>query len=300
MNGFKGRVAVITGAASGFGKAFAEMGAALGMRLVLADIQADVLDATVAELRGRGATVIGLRTDVSQAEQVQALADAAIAEFGAVHLLFNNAGVLAGGLVWENSEQDWDWLLGVNVRSVIHGVRIFTPLMLAAAKEDPHYQGHIVNTASMAGLLNAPTLGAYSLTKQAVVSLSETLFHDLALVSEQVHCSVLCPYFVPTAISQSARNRPGELANASGPTRSQALALAQNQKATGAAKVSAEQIAELTFDAIRQQRFYIYSHPHAMDSVRERFEAIVEQRNPADPYADHPHLRMQLVQALRS
>ncbi|MCY1282859.1 SDR family mycofactocin-dependent oxidoreductase [compost metagenome] len=299
MKDFSGRVAVITGAASGFGKAFAKRGAALGMKLVLADIQAEALDATVAELRASGAAVIGVRTDVSQAEQIQALADAAIAEFGTVHLLFNNAGVLAGGLVWENSEKDWDWVLGVNVRSVIHGVRIFTPLMLAAAAADPDYQGHIVNTASMAGLLNAPTLGAYSLSKQAVVSLSESLYHDLALVSAQVHCSVLCPYFVPTGISQSARNRPQELANAVGLTRSQAIALAQNQKATGSAKVSAEQIAELTFAAIRQGSFYIYSHPHAMGSVRERFEAIVEQRNPPDPYAERPELHEQLVAALR-
>ncbi|UVE19583.1 SDR family oxidoreductase [Pseudomonas sp. LS44] len=299
MNDFNGRVAVITGAASGFGKAFAEMAAGLGMKLVLADIQAEALDATVAELRARGAAVIGLRTDVSQSEQIQALADAAIAEFGAVHLLFNNAGVLAGGLVWENSEKDWDWVLGVNVRSVIHGVRIFTPLMLAAAAADPGYEGHIINTASMSGLLNAPTMGAYNLSKQAVVSLSETLYHDLALVSEQVHCSVLCPYFVPTGISQSARNRPGELANATGLTRSQAIALAQNQKATGSAKVSAEQIAQLTFEAIHQGGFYIYSHPHAMGSVRERFEAIVEQRNPPDPYSERPELREQLVEALR-
>ncbi|MDH4612341.1 SDR family oxidoreductase [Pseudomonas sp. BN102] len=299
MKDFQNRVAVITGAASGFGKAFAERGAALGMKLVLADIQAEALEAAVADLRARGAAVIGLRTDVSQAGQVQALANAALAEFGAVHLLFNNAGVLAGGLVWENSEKDWDWVLGVNVRSVVHGVRIFTPIMLEAASADPDYEGHIINTASMAGLLNAPTLGAYNLSKHAVVSVSETLYHDLALVSEQVHCSVLCPYFVPTGISQSARNRPGELANSSVPTRSQTMALAQNQKATGSARISAEQIAELTFEAIRQWRFYIYSHPQAMGSVRERFEAMVEQRNPPDPYADYPELRAGLVAALR-
>ncbi len=299
MKHLQDRVAVITGAASGFGKAFAEKAAELGMRLVLADIQADALEAVVNELRARGAQVIGLRTDVSQAEQVQALADAAMAEFGAVHLLFNNAGVLVGGLIWENSEKDWDWVLGVNVRSVIHGVRIFTPIMLEAASADPDYEGHIVNTASMAGLLNAPTLGVYNLSKHAVMSLSETLYHDLALVSEQVHCSVLCPYFVPTAISQSARNRPDELANLVAPTRSQAMALVQNQKATGTARISAQQIADLTFEAISQRRFHIYSHPQAMGSVRERFEAMVEQRNPPDPYADHPELRARLVTAIR-
>lgn len=299
MKDFADRVAVITGAASGLGKALAEHAAGLGMKLVLADIQADALAATVTELHDRGVSVIGLCTDVSQSEQVQALADTAMATFGTVHLLFNNAGVLAGGLVWENSEKDWEWLLGVNVRSVVHGVRIFTPLMLAATT-DPDYQGHIVNTASMSGLINAPTLGAYNLTKQAVVSLSETLYHDLALVSAQVHCSVLCPYFVPTGISQSGRHRPGELANSVALTRSQTVALSQNKKATGAGKISAEQIARLTFDAIRQRSFYIYSHPRAMDSVRERFEAIVDQRNPPDPYAGRPELRAQLIEALRN
>lgn len=300
MNHFSGRVAVITGAASGLGMAFAELAAAQGMKLVLADIQAEALESLVTTLRSRGVAVLGQTTDVSRSEQVQALADAATAAFGTPHLLFNNAGVLSGGLVWENSEKDWDWILGVNVRSVIHGVRIFTPLMLAAAAADPTYQGHIVNTASMAGLLNAPTLGAYNLTKHAVVSLSETLYQDLALVTEQVHCSVLCPYFVPTGISQSARHRPIELVNKTAPTRSQALALAQNQKATGSAKVSAEDIARLTFEAIHQRGFYIYSHPHAMEAVRARHEAIIRQENPPDPYANKPDLRLQLVSALHS
>lgn len=298
MKDFRNRVAVITGAASGFGKAFAEKAAELGMKLVLADLQAAALEATVVELRGRGARVIGLCGDVAQAEHIQALADAAMREFGAVHLVFNNAGVLAGGLVWENSERDWDWVLGVNVRSVIHGVRIFTPLMLAAAAKDPSYEGHIVNTGSMAGLLNAPAQGVYNLSKQAVVSLSETLHQDLALVSEQVHCSVLCPYYVPTGISQSARHRPGELTNSAAPTRSQLAAQSQNQKATGSGRISAQQIAQLTFEAIAQRRFYIYSHPQAMDAVRERFEALIEQRNPPDPYADHPQLRAKLIEAL--
>lgn len=300
MRNYKGRVAVITGAASGFGRAFAEKGAALGMKLVLADIQGEALEAIVSDLRARGTSVIGLRTNVSQSDQVQALADAALAEYGTVNLLFNNAGVLSGGLVWENSEKDWDWMMGVNVRSVIHGVRIFTPLMLAAAARDTGYEGHIINTASMAGLYNAPTLGAYSLTKQAVVSLSETLYHDLSLVSEQVRCSVLCPFFVPTGISQSVQHRPNELANASAPTRSQAMVQAQTQKATDAGKVSAEQIAEMTFEAISHGQFYIYSHPQAIHSVRERFNAIVEQRNPPDPYSGKPELRAQVIESLRA
>lgn len=300
MNAFEGRVAVITGAASGFGKAFAEKAASLGMKLVLADIQAPALEEAIARLQAGGAEVIGLRTDVSSSADLQALADLALTSFGAVHLLFNNAGVLSGGLIWESSEKDWDWILGVNLRGVIHGVRIFTPLMLAAAKADPQYQGHIVNTASMAGLLNAPNLGPYNVSKHAVVALSETLYQDLALVSSQVACSVLCPFFVPTGISQSVRNRPDELANAAVLTHSQMVALAQNQMATSNAKISAEQIAEMTFEAIRQEAFYIHSHPQRMESVRERFDAIVEQRNPPDPFASHPQLRVQLIEALRT
>ena len=200
MKQFAGGVAVITGGASGFGKEFAKIGAGLGMKLVLADIQQDALDAAVAEFKAQGVDVVGLRVDVSKVEDVQALADLAIKTFGKVNLLFNNAGVGSGGLIWENTERDWDWVLGVNLHGVIHGVRIFTPLMLEAAKKDPSYEGHIVNTASMAGLLNAPAMGIYNVSKHAVVALSESLYQDLSLVTEQVHCSVLCPYLCRPAL----------------------------------------------------------------------------------------------------
>jgi len=179
MNDFKGKVAVITGGASGFGKEFAQIGARLGMKLVLADVQQDALDATRAELESQGADVLAMRCDVRKADQVQALADAAMQRFNSVHLVFNNAGVGSGGLVWENSIADWEWVLGVNLWGVVHGVRTFTPLMLECAKKEAGYQGHIVNTASMAGLLNAPNMGIYNVSKHAVVSLSETLYQDL-------------------------------------------------------------------------------------------------------------------------
>ena len=299
MKQFEGKVAVITGGASGFGKEFARLGAQRGMKLVLADVQEDVLDTTVAEFKAQGAQVIGLRTDVSKAEQVQALADAAMTAFGEVHLVFNNAGVGAGGLLWENSEKDWEWVVGVNLWGVIHGVRIFTRLMLESAKSDPAFEGHIVNTASMAGLLNPPAMGVYNVSKHAVVSLTETLYQDLSLVTEQVRCSVLCPYFVPTGISQSQRNRPVGLTNDAPPTRSQMVSQALSDKAVNSGKVTAADVAQLTFDAVRDESFYIYSHPQALATVRNRMEDIVNQRNPGDPFGDKPEVRAGLVAALR-
>ncbi|MFT5962084.1 MAG: NAD(P)-dependent dehydrogenase (short-subunit alcohol dehydrogenase family), partial [Burkholderiaceae bacterium] len=218
MKNFTNRVAVITGGASGFGREFALIGARLGMKLVLADVQQDALDRVKTELEALGAEVLAVRCDVRHADEIQALADATMARFGAVHLLFNNAGVGSGGLVWENTQADWEWVLGVNLWGVIHGVRIFTPLMLACAKADPDYEGHIVNTASMAGLLNAPTMGVYNVSKHAVVSLTESLYQDLRLVEAPISASVLCPYFVPTGISQSHRNRPDDVAISARPT----------------------------------------------------------------------------------
>lgn len=299
MKQFANHVAVITGGGSGFGREFARLGASLGMKLVLADVQENTLDEAVAEMKTLGAEVIGVRTDVSRVAEVQALADAAMSAFGQVNLLFNNAGVGAGGLVWESSEKDWEWVLGVNLYGVIHGLRIFTPLMLEAAKKDPSYQGHIVNTASMAGLLNPPTMGVYNVSKHAVVSVSETLYHDLSLVTEQVRCSVLCPFFVPTGIHESQRNRPSGLSNEDGPTRSQQVSAGLTGKAVSSGKVSAEDVARMTFDAIRDERFYIYSHPQALRSVQQRFEAIVAQHNPPDPYAEKPDVRASLSAALR-
>ncbi|MDM5178913.1 SDR family oxidoreductase [Massilia sp. DJPM01] len=291
MKNFQDKVAVITGGASGLGREFAKRAAGLGMKLVLADVQQDALDATQAELEGEGAQVLAMICDVRKGEQVQALADASMARFGAVHLVFNNAGVGSGGLIWENSEADWEWVLGVNLWGVIHGVRIFTKLMLECAKDDPQYEGHIVNTASMAGLLNAPTMGVYNVSKHAVVSLSETLYHDLQLVEAPIGASVLCPYFVPTGISQSHRNRPEDVKMTGGPTASQKAAQAMTVKAVESGKVSAGDVAQMTFDAIRDGQFYIYSHPGALGNVGERMEEIVKGINPGDPYKAAPHIR---------
>jgi len=294
MKDFHGKVAVITGGASGFGREFAVIGARLGMKLVLADVQQDALDKVKAELEAQGAQVLAMRCDVRKAEQVQALADAAMEKFGAVHLVFNNAGVGCGGLVWESSIADWEWVLGVNLWGVIHGVRTFTPLMLECAKKDPGYEGHIVNTASMAGLLNAPNMGIYNVSKHAVVSLSETLYHDLQLIKAPIGASVLCPYFVPTGISQSQRNRPDDVKAEGTPTLSQVAAQAVSDKAVSSGKVTAAEVAERTFNAIRDGGFYIYSHPQALGNVQTRMEDIVLQRKPTDPFAAAPQVREML------
>ncbi|WP_426105960.1 SDR family oxidoreductase [Massilia sp. TSP1-1-2] len=291
MKNFQDKVAVITGGASGLGREFAITAHKLGMKLVLADVQQDMLDQTRAELEGQGATVLTMICDVRKGEQVQALADATMAKFGAVHLLFNNAGVGSGGLIWENSVADWEWVLGVNVWGVVHGVRIFTKLMLECAKKDSSYEGHIVNTASMAGLLNAPTMGVYNVSKHAVVSLSETLYHDLQLVEAPIGASVLCPYFVPTGISQSHRNRPADVAMTEGATASQKAAQAMTVKAVESGKVTAADVSQITFDAIRDGQFYIYSHPGALAGVAARMDEIVHQKNPGDPYKATPHVR---------
>jgi len=299
MNDFNGKVAVITGGASGFGKEFAQIGARLGMKLVLADVQQDALDAAKAELEAKGAQVLAVRCDVRKAEQVQALADAAMQRFNSVHLVFNNAGVGSGGLIWENSIADWEWVLGVNLWGVVHGVRTFTPLMLECAKKEAGYQGHIVNTASMAGLLNAPNMGIYNVSKHAVVSLSETLYQDLQLIGAPIGASVLCPYFVPTGISQSHRNRPEDVKEEGGPTLSQTVAQAVSDKAVSSGKVTAAEVAERTFNAIRDGQFYIYSHPQALGNVQTRMEDIINQRNPSDPFAAAPQIREMLQAKLR-
>mgnify|MGYP001032756527 CR=1 FL=1 len=298
MKNFQNRVAVITGGASGFGREFANIGARLGLKLVLADVQQDALDKAKAELESQGAQVLAMRCDVRKAEEVQALADATMAKFGAVHLVFNNAGVGTGGLIWESSQADWEWVLGVNLWGVIHGVRIFTPLMLACAKNEADYEGHIVNTASMAGLLNAPTMGVYNVSKHAVVSLSETLYHDLQLVDAPIGASVLCPFFVPTGISQSERNRP-EDAQAGVATASQRVAKIMTHKAVMSGKVTAQQVAEHTFDSIQTGQFYIYSHPEALSGVQTRMEDMTQQRNPSDPYAAKPQVREKLQSKLK-
>ena len=296
MENFARRVAVITGAASGLGRELANEAARLGMKLVLADVDAHTLEQATDALQAGGADVLAMVCDVRKGAHVEELADAAMIRFNGVHLLFNNAGVGTAGLVWEYTEADWDWVLGVNLWGAIHGVRVFTPLMLDAARRDPGYEGHIVNTASMAGLLVPPVMGPYTVSKHAVVALSETLYHDLRLVAAPVKASVLCPYFVPTEIAHSERHRPGELRHDAPPTPSQRAGQALLERAVASGKMSAADVARIAFDGIRRGDFYIYTHPQALQAVGQRMDAIVHGNPPADPYAATP----QFADALRA
>ena len=305
ISNFKGKTAVLTGAGSGFGLECARIAANLGMNVVMVDVQHDALDKASNEISATAATnggqVLSFRLDISKVDEVEAMANKVFQTLGAPHFVFNNAGVGAGGLIWETSAKDWDWVLGVNLMGVVHGVRLFTPMMLDAAKKDPTYQGHIVNTASMAGLLNAPNMGVYNVSKHAVVSLTETLYQDLRLVTDQISASVLCPFFVPTGISQSHRNKPSDMHDSSGkPTKSQLIGQAMSDKAVSSGKISAAEVAQKVFDAIAADQFYIYSHPKALSSVQTRMEDVVMLRNPTDPFAGKPEIGASLKAALRT
>jgi NAD(P)-dependent dehydrogenase (short-subunit alcohol dehydrogenase family) len=278
MQEFQGKVAVVTGAASGIGFALAERFAREGMKVVLADVEADALARAEAELRGRGATVLAVRTDVRQAGEVEALAEQTLAAFGGVHVLCNNAGVVVFKSSWEHTLADWEWVLGVNLWGVIHGVRTFVPIMLRQGTE-----GHVVNTASGAGLITAPFFGSYFVSKHGVVALSECLSRELAQSGAPVKVSVLCPNLVRTNIGASARNRPLALTNPeeASPASAEAQRLDEaNRRAVEEAGIPPAQVADHVVAAIRADTFYILTHPETKEAVRVRMEGILEGRNP--------------------
>ncbi len=272
MEDLRGKVAVITGGASGIGRAVADEAAAAGMRIVLGDIESGPLAEAVDALTGAGAEAIGVRTDVSERASVEALRDAALDRFGAVHLVHNNAGIGLGGPIWEVSEEDWRWILGVNLWGVIHGVATFTPLLLQQG------EGHIVNTASIAGLIAAPFLGPYNATKQAVVAISETLYKDLQAVAAPVGVSVLCPGFVRTRIAESERNRPEWAPDRDVEGAMAVRGVVQNLVDSG---IAATAVAERVIDAVRTGTFYILTHPELEGAITTRFEDIVQGRAPS-------------------
>lgn len=278
MKEFKGKVAVVTGAASGIGRALAERSAQEGMKVVLADIEEAALAQAERELRAAGASVLAVRTDVSKADDIAALAQKTLDAFGAVHLLFNNAGVSAGTTVWESTQADWEWVIGVNLWSVIHATRIFVPLMLAQESEC-----HIVNTASVAGLVSGPGLGVYKVTKHGVVTLSETLQCELVERGSKIKVSLLCPGWVNTRIMESGRNRPGELQNAPGSVVLAPETKARIQEIAHAVQSgsSPQQVAQQVFDAVKKEQFYILTHPEWKPLIRQRMENILNEESPA-------------------
>ena len=276
MQDFNGKVAVITGGAEGIGRAIAERAAKAGMKLVLADIDGPRLEAALADFTGRGIDAIGLRTDVSKAEQIDALAALAFERFGNVHLLVNNAGVGHNRPVWETTQADWDWVMGVNLYGVINGLRAFIPTMLA--KGEP---GHIVNAASMAGLTSQPGLAIYNASKHAVVTVSEGLHHDLTLRQSKLRVSVLCPAWVKTRIHLSDRNRPAggdtALPSTLDPVATKVGLAVMNAVENG---IPVEQVANDVFDAIAAEQFYILTHPGHKAAIQVRMEDILAERAP--------------------
>ena len=275
MKDFAGKVAVITGAAEGIGKAIAEEAAARGMKLVLADIDAARLDATTAALRAKGADADGLRVDVSKARQVDDLADLAFVRFGRVHLLVANAGVACAKPVWDTTPGDWEWVMGVNLYGVTNALRAFVPRMMAGGEE-----GHIVATASMAGLLSLPGMAAYNASKHAVVTVMEGLHHDLVIRRAKIGASVLCPGWVKTRISLSERNRTaGEVTkvDALDPIAAKLVASVQEAVARG---IEPAEAARAVFAAIAEKRFYVLTHGDSKSGVKARLEDILKDRVP--------------------
>jgi NAD(P)-dependent dehydrogenase (short-subunit alcohol dehydrogenase family) len=273
MEDLQGKVAVITGGASGIGRAVADRAAAEGMKVVLADIEEGPLKVAVDDLTSHGADALGVVTDVADAASVRALRDRALDRFAAVHLVHNNAGIGLGGPIWEVSEQDWRWILGVNLWGVINGVATFTPLLIEQG------EGHVVNTASVAGLIAAPFLGPYNATKQAVVAISETLFKDLQAVGAPVGVSVLCPGFVQTRIAESERNRPEWAIADHEPPGADELRGAVQSLVDGGIPPAA--VADRVIDAVRSNTFYILTHPELDAAITTRFDDILERRPPS-------------------
>jgi len=279
MKDLKGKVAVVTGAASGIGLETARLFTREGMKVVLSDVEEGSLFKVEKEMKADGAEVLSVVTDVSKSGDVEALARKTLDAYGAVHVLFNNAGV-SGVLtsIWETTLKDWEWILGVNLYGVVHGIRTFVPIML---KQDTPC--HIVNTASLAGITAGPALGAYKVSKHGVFSLSETLYHELTRQKSKIKVSVLCPWWTRTGMMESDRNRPATLLNEeekSDPGLERVEQILRHVIETGKPP---EEVADIVLQAIREERFYIFTHEGSLDHVKLRMEDILNNRNPSKP-----------------
>jgi NAD(P)-dependent dehydrogenase (short-subunit alcohol dehydrogenase family) len=272
MKSLKGKVAAVTGAASGLGRAMALAFADEGMDVALADVED--LGTVEKATRATGVRAFAMRVDVSRGDEVDRFCSETLSHLQGIHVVCNNAGVSPLGAVWESSVADWQWILGVNLWGVIHGVRAFTPHLLA---QD---EGHIVNTASVAGLISPPGMGAYNVTKHAVVALSETLHQDLRERGSAVGVSLLCPAYVPTGIADSERNRPAELRN---PLEQTSARHEMLKKAVASGKLSADDVARAVVAAVKEERFYVLTHPRIKGAIQARMEDILGERAPRNP-----------------
>src|ERR1700694_205933 len=277
MKALKGKVAAVTGAASGLGRAMALAFADEGMHVALADVDAKGLENVLKEVAIKNVKAFAMRVDVSRYQEVESFYSEAVAQFGATHVVCNNAGVSPLGAVWESTLADWQWILGVNLWGVIHGVRAFLPRLIEQG------EGHVVNTASVAALISPPGMGAYCVTKHAVVALSESLYHDLRSRGSAVGVSVLCPAYVPTGIADSERNRPKELLNPGEKKSSSEEAMLKKAVASG--KLSAGDVASAVVSAVKEERFYVLTHPRIKGAIRARMEDILDERAPRNPLA---------------
>ena len=280
MEDFRNKVAVVTGAASGIGHAIAERCVREGMKVVLSDVEEEALDKARQEMEAAGADVLIQKTDVAKEDEVAALAASTFEHFGATHLLFNNAGVGVGGLIWDATLADWQWVLGVNLWGVIHGVRHFVPRMIEQDEE-----GHIVNTSSLAGLLTPPLQGVYNVCKHGVVALSETLHHELTMRETKLKVSVLCPGFVSTRIMDCERNRPEDLKNDPSEVKKhpEYEAYVEGYRQMLESGMEPGGVADLVFAAIREEKFYIHTHEEFKELIRNRTEDILQGTGPRVP-----------------
>ena len=278
MKDLRGKTAVVTGGASGIGLAMARRFGREGMKIVIADVEAEALESAAKALEGNGIEVLARRCDVSDAAAMDALGEATLDRFGGVHIVCNNAGVGAGGAMWELTAEDWEFALRPNLWGVIHGVRVFVKHMVA------QNEGHVINTASMAGLISVPGMGPYNVTKHAVVTLSETLFHELEAAGSAVGVSVLCPGHVNTRIWESERNRPEELATTGNDVRAPEMQDTHEMyRDILAGSMPPDEVAGLVLDAVRGGPFYIHTHANARPAVEQRMQAILDAKRPALP-----------------